>query len=468
MSNLTIDDYSFRSNDFESSLDDDYKKKNGIFYTDVQLAIEIVKELDINSKSIVLDPCCGVGSFLYAAMSNGCENVYGADLVDKAVNMCKSLTNLSTIKKCDTLGKKGKDVLKALGLKERVDYVIGNPPYAPMEKEIVIDTDDYDFLRSVKDAGSNLFVAAIYRAFELTKDDGYICYIIPKNFLHVKSYSILRREILHNKRIVSIIDIGAYFSGVRGEQIVLTLQNSYKSDNEIVIKRLVDDCFIECCEVPQNFYKDEILVFRCEEEYSIYCKMQEPYKKFSDICTGYVGRGKSISADAVTGKDIKKFGFKDRKVPSKGNQVFIQNIYSAESGVIASFAGNYEASQTVTVFTDGDEKMCRYIVGILHSRLCNFYLFKFCYNSSKLTMHTDRKYLENIPLVKDDTTREFSQLIEAVKALENLEYMGSDWFDMLDSLNGLVYKIYNIDEKEAAYIDAEMLSIQSKRWSNGK
>ncbi len=468
MSNLTIDDYSFRSNDFERSLDDDYKKKNGIFYTDVQLAIEIIKELDINSKSIVLDPCCGVGSFLYAAMSNGCENVYGADLVDKAVKMCKSLTNLSTIKKCDTLGKKGKDVLKALGLKERADYVIGNPPYAPMEKDIVIDTDDYDFLRSVKDAGSNLFIAAIYRAFEITKDEGYISYIIPKNFLHVRSYSVLRREILNNKSIVSIVDIGAYFSGVRGEQIVLTMQNSLKPENEIVIKRSTNDGFVECCTVPQSFYKDEILLFKSEEEYSIYCKMQKPYKKFSDICTGYVGRGRSMSTDAVIGKDIRKFGFKDRDVPKKGNQVFIQNIYSAESGIIASFAGDYEASQTVTIFTDGDEKMCRYIVGILHSRLCNFYLFKFCYNSSKLTMHTDRKYLENIPLVKDDTTREFSQLIEAVKALEKLEYMGSDWFDMLDSLNSIVYKIYNIDEKEAAYIDAEMLSIQSKRWSNGK
>lgn len=468
MTRLTVDDYSFRSNDFENSLDDDYKKKNGIFYTDVQLAIEIVKELDINSKSVILDPCCGAGSFLYAAMSNGCESVYGADLVDEAVKMCKSLTNLSTIKKCDTLGKKGKDVLKALGLKERVDYVIGNPPYASMEKDIVIDTDDYDFLRSVKDSGSNLFIAAIYRAFELTRNEGYISYIIPKNFLHVRSYSILRREILNNKRVVSIIDIGAYFAGVRGEQIVLTLQNSPKLDNKIRIMQLTDHKFVECCTVPQSFYKDEILLFKSQEEYSIYCKMQKPYKKFSDICTGYVGRGRSTSAEAVSGKDIRKFGFKDREVPRKGNQVFIQNIYSAESGIIASFAGNYEASQTVTIFTDGDEKMCRYIVGILHSRLCNFYLYKFCYNSSKLTMHTDKKYLANIPLVKDDSTKEFSQLIEAVKALEKLDYMSSDWFDMLDSLNSLVYKIYNIDEKEAAYIDAEMLSIQSKRWSNGK
>lgn len=468
MVNLSADDYSFRSNDFENSLDDDYKKENGIFYTDVQLAIKIVNELGISTKNIVLDPCCGVGSFLYAAMSIGCENVYGADLVDKAVKMCRNLTELSTIKKCDTLGNKGKTVLKSLGLKEQVDYVIGNPPYAPMDKNIVIDTDDYDFLRSVKDSGSNLFIAAIYRAFELTKENGYISYIIPKNFLHVKSYNILRREILHNKRIVSIVDIGSYFSGVRGEQIILTLQNSYTSANEIVIKRLVDDSFVECCKVPQDFYNDEILAFRCKEEFSIYCKMQEPYRKFSDICTGYVGRGKSTSTNAVTGKDIKKFGFKDRKVPSKGNQVFIQNIYSAESGIIASFAGDYEASQTVTIFTDGDEKMCRYIVGILHSRLCNFYLFKFCYNSSRLTMHTDKKYLYGIPLVKDEHSNEFTQLISVVQALESLEYMSSDWFDMLNALNKLVYKIYNIDENEAAYIDAEMLSIQSKRWANGK
>lgn len=468
MAALTFDDYSYESSCFENSLDDNYKKKNGIFYTDVQLASKIVSLLGIRSESIVLDPCCGVGSFLYAAKMHGCRNIYGADLVDKAVRMARSLTGLQTIKKCDTLGKKGKVVLKSLGLTCKADYVIGNPPYAPVEKDIIVDTDDYDFLRSVKDAGSNLFIAAIYRAFELAKDEGYISYIIPKNFLHVRSYSILRREILHDKRIVSIIDIGAYFSGVRGEQIVLTLQNSPKPDNEISIMQLNNDKFVECCSVPQSFYKDEILLFKGQEEYSIYCKMQEPYKKFSDICTDYVGRGRSTSSDAVTGKNIRKFGFRDRPVPKRGNQVFIQNIYSAESGIIASFAGDYEASQTVTIFTDGDEEMCRYIVGILHSRLCNFYLYKFCYNSSKLTMHTDRKYLENIPLVKDDKSHGFSQLIETVKALESLEYMSSDWFDMLESMNQLVYKIYNIDEKEAAYIDAEMLAIQSKRWSNGK
>lgn len=468
MIELSMDDYSFKSNNFENSLDNDYKRKNGIFYTNVRLAREIVNELAISPDDIVFDPFCGLGSFLYSALLMGCENVYGADLDNKAVKMCRKLIGVQTIKKFDTLGKKGKDVLKVLGLNEKADYVIGNPPYASLEKDIVIDTDDYDFLRLVKNSGNNLFVAAIYRSFELTKEKGYISYIIPKNFLHVRSYSFLRREILNRKRIVSIVDLGVGFWGVRGEQIILTLQNSFYAENRVAIRQMINGKFVTGCTVPQAFYKDEILLFKSEEEYSIYCKMQRPYKKLSDICTGYVGRGKSTSTEAVAGRNIRKFGFKDRTVPKKGNQVFIQNIYSAESGIIASFAGNYEASQTVTVFTDGDEKMCRYAVGILHSRLCNFYLLKFCYNSSKLTMHTDRKYLANIPFVKDDTKKEFSQIIEVVKALEGLEYMSLDWFDMLESLNELVYRIYGIDEKEAAYIDAEMRSIQSKRWLNDK
>jgi len=49
-----------------------------------------------------------------------------------------------------------------------------------------------------------------------------------------------------------------------------------------------------------------------------------------------------------------------------------------------------------------------------------------------------------------------------------IEYMSDEWFEMLESLNALIYKIYNIDEKEAAYIDSEMRNIQSNRWNYDK
>lgn len=467
MLKFTVAEYSKKSSEFENALDNEYKKSHGIFYTDLTLSRLILDYLKIDSSKTIFDPCCGTGSFLYVAIEKNYKYIYGADLVLNAVKLCRKLTGLSSnVKKIDTLGKNSDEILKELNLKEKLDYIVGNPPYVPIDKNIVVDTDDYLFWRKVKDSGNNLFVAAMYRAFELTKHDGIISYIIPKNFLHVCSYSTLRKFILREKTIISIIDLGSYFSNVRGEQIIITIKNSFSEDNKIKIFRLIANSFEEVCMVEQKFFSDEILLFRNYTEYNIYKKMDATYLKFFDICTGYVGRGKSKSVNAVSGKDIRKFGFKNHSIPPKGNKVFIQNIYSAESGVIASFAGNeLEAGQTVTIFTDGDEKMCRYIVGILHSRLCNFYLLKFCYNSSKLTMHTDAKYLQKLPLQRDDEIL-FDQLVNLVKAIEKIEYMSAIWFEMLDELNKLVYKIYGISAEEIKYIDKEMYSIQSERWKN--
>ena len=364
----------------------------------------------------------------------------------------------------DTLAHKANDVLSKFKLEEPVDVIIGNPPYAPITKDIIINTSDYLFLREVKDSGSNLFIAALYRAFDLAKENGIISYVIPKNFLHISSYKILRKMILNKKQIVSIVDIGKKFKNVRGEQIIITLRNKFVKDNNISIYEYKNNEIIKKLEVPQNFYKDEILLFGSKENFSIFKKLEGSYQKFSDICTGYVGRGKSKLDTAITGKDIRKFSFKNVEVPKKGNKVFIQNIYSAEAGIIASFAGELEATETVTVFTDSDEKMCRYILGFLHSRLCNYYLLKFCFNNSKLTMHTDAKYLKKLPLVKDPRT--FSKVISIVKSLEKIDYMSEDWFEMLESLNNLIYKIYGIDENEKKYIDFQMKSIQSKRWNS--
>lgn len=463
---MELNDYSNKSKTYEKLLDSAYKKENGIFYTDVELAQKIIDFLNIPKDAIIIDPCCGTGNFLVSANHLGYEFVYGADIDKSAVMMIKKDYGIDTVKAIDTLANSGQEVLKKFKIKKPIDFVIGNPPYAPMIKDIVIDTSDYLFLRSVKDSGSNLFVAALYRAFELVKPNGTISYIIPKNFLHVASYAMLRKMILNEKRIVSIIDIGAYFKNVRGEQIVLTLENSFVEDNSFSIYKYQSNEFIKQLEVPQSFYRDEILLFDSEEDFTIYRTLEGTYKKFSDICTGYVGRGKSRSETAISGKDIRKFSFKNVCVPKKGNKVFIQNIYSAEAGIIASFAGDLEATETVTVFTDGDEKMCRYILGFLHSRLCNYYLLKFCYNNSRLTMHTDAKYLKKLPLVIDDTT--FGKVISIVKLLENIEYMCDTWFEMVESLNDLIYHTYGISGKERQHIDYQMKSIQSQRWNNDK
>lgn len=463
---MILSKYTLASQNYEKSLDSDLKKNNGIFYTDIKLASQIIDFLNLPKDSIILDPCCGTGNFLTAAKELGYEKIYGADIDKGAISLAKKYISINDLGILDTLGNNAECVLNKFNLSGPVDAIIGNPPYVPIAKDIMIDTSDYLFLRKVKDSGSNLFVAAIYRAFDLVKQNGTISYIIPKSFLHVAAYSMLRKAILNEKRIVSIIDIGKYFKNVRGEQIVLTLKNEFVKDNIISMCKYENYEIVKKLEVPQSFYKDEVLLFESEEDFTIFEKLERTYQKFSDVCTGYVGRGRSKSEKAIVGKDIRKFSFKNIAVPKKGNKVFIQNIYSAEAGIIASFAGNLEAAETVTIFTDGDEKMCRYILGFLHSRLCNYYLLKFCYNNSKLTMHADAKYLRKLPLVIKNNT--FSKIISIVKTLEKIEYMSESWLDMLESLNDLIYKTYNISGNERSYIDFQMKSIQSKRWHNDK
>lgn len=462
MNNDAID-YTNTMIQYEKQLDDVYKKSNGIFYTDLSLASKMIEELDVFKFSTVLDPCCGTGSFIFASIEKGIKNIFGADQDNNAINICSSYVDKANIMVTDTIGNDGATTLKKLKTGGKVDLVIGNPPYAPLINGICIKTSDYVFLRKVSDSGNNLFVAALLRAFELVKQGGVISYIIPKNFLHVASYNLLRREILREKTIISIIDIGAYFKKVRGEQVILTIKNSVPLNNFILIKKLIDNEFINMSSVEQSFFTDEILLFYSEQEFSIYKKLELSYQRLKDVCTGYVGRGRATSKSAIKGKDIRKFGYKNIPLPKSGNRILIQNIYSSEAGIIAALGGDLDAAETVTVFTDDDEKMCRYILGILHSRLCNFFLYKFCYNNSKLTMHTDAKYIKKIPLSITDKNS-FNIIVDIVYKLEKADYMTDSWFDLLEILNVYVYKAYGITEKEADFIDCEMKQIQSKRW----
>ena len=81
-------------------------------------------------------------------------------------------------------------------------------------------------------------------------------------------------------------------------------------------------------------------------------------------------------------------------------------------------------------------------------------------------MHTDAKYLKKLPLViKNDT---FNKVISIVKSLEKIAYMSDIWFEMVESLNILIYKTYEIADKERLHIDNQIKSFQSQRWNNAK
>lgn len=452
--------FSENSLSFENSLDEDYKKNNGIFYTDLELANAIIDFLNIPKNASIIDPSCGTGSFLHCLEQKGYTDITGCDFDLKTVRKCKELTGLERIYRMDTLGKCGKEVLKKVK-KKAFDYVIGNPPYAPLGNGVDIATTS-EFLKTVKDSGSNLFVAAIYRAFEITKEDGYISFVIPKNLLHISSYKTLREKLLQEKKLVSVIELGIHFKTVRGEQIVLTFQNRYEENNKIKFYQYNNGKIDFMSEVAQDYYTNEIIVFTDNGEVPIYDKLKGSYGQLSAVCAENIRRGRDKSKDAVRGKQIRKFGFKDLEVPEEGNQIFIQNIFSAEAGITASFGGNLKPSETVTTVKLKNTKMCKYILGLLHSRVCNYFLIRFGFNNSRLTIHTDAKYLNDIPIVVDDEA--FEKVVDIVNKMEEVEYMDAEWFKLNEELNDIVYEIYQLTVNDKDHIEKEMRKISASKW----
>lgn len=450
------------SNAYESSLQEEFKKSNGIFYTDLDLANSIISYLDIPKNASIIDPSCGSGSFIHCLKGNGYKDIVGCDFDANTVQICKDITGIKNIHTIDTLGKSGEEILSRIQ-REKFDYVIGNPPYAPIVKNTELKTS-IEFMKTVKNSGNNLFVAAIYRAFELAKDEGIVSVIIPKNLLHISSYKALRAKLLNDKRLISIIELGIHFKTVRGEQIVLTFQNKYEKDNKVKFYQYNKGTITYMAEVPQDYYTNEIIVFTGTNEVPIYNKLRESYDKLETVCAENIRRGRDKSGEAIRGKQIRKFGFKDFEVPEEGNQIFIQNIFSAEAGITASFGGHLKPAETVTILKLENSEMCKYILGLLHSRVCNYFLIRFGFNNSRLTIHTDAKYLNDIPIVVDDSA--FEKVINIVTKMEVVDYMGEEWFVLNEELNNVVYEIYRLNVNDKMHIDQEMRKISASKWYN--
>lgn len=453
-------DYTINSKRFENSLDLDYKKNNGIFYTDLDLANTIVNFLDIPLSSTCIDPCCGTGSFLYALKNKGYSYLYGVEIDEETSLMCKQLTKINEIYNLDSIGQKGNVTLHALN-HEAFDLVIGNPPYVPLNNDIKLSTDS-DFSNLVNSSGNNLFVGAIYRAFELCKKNGIVCLIIPKNLLHIPSYSKIRRFLLKETTIDAIIELGIHFKTVRGEQIVLICRNNVApASHEVKFFSHSKGVISYLSQFSQSLYDDKIIVFTNNNEPSLYCKLKKIKPLLSNVCTEPIKRGRS-KGDVIRGKDVRKFGIKACSAQEYGGQIFIQNIFSAESGIIASYAGTLNAGETITILNLGNELLAKYVLGLLHSRLINYYLIRFIFNNSRLTIHTDAQYLNNLPIISD--TIYFNQMLSIVDDLENLEYMSEKWLDCYENLNQLVYQIYSISSTDKTYIEQEMTNIFSHKW----
>lgn len=254
---------------FESLLDSSAKTENGIVFTPKYIADYIVeaviKKKEWNKDKHFIDPGCGGGIFLISAAEilhkkYGLsidkiieEYIYGIDIEEDNVRRCilslKLLSamyggNYSNVKCnihcCDSLKIDWAEEFNV----DCISYVIGNPPYVnphDMNKETI------NFLKcnfkTTTTGVFNIFYAFIEHAMKNLADDGILGYIVPNNFLTIKSAFDLRKLLQERQILYRVIDFGnnMVFKPVRTYNCILLLTKESRNKFEYYVIKKGDD-----------------------------------------------------------------------------------------------------------------------------------------------------------------------------------------------------------------------------------
>lgn len=114
-------------------------------------------------------------------------------------------------------------------MSKKYDVVCANPPYMGnrgMNRELKKYLDD-----NYKDSKSDLFAAFVESNFKYAKTNGHLGYMTPFVWMFISSYEKLRRKIIKNNSITSLIQLE--YSGFKGATVPIctfTLRNSHTGE----------------------------------------------------------------------------------------------------------------------------------------------------------------------------------------------------------------------------------------------
>lgn len=255
---------------FEALLEREHVVEHGIVFTPEYISSFICKNVmsDIaewKQDIKIIDPGCGCGIFLIQAIEYMkkehhvkvkdivINNIYGIDLDADNVRRCKKIIKMMVELDGDIIDEADINILKADSLKKDwnkafsvtgFDYIIGNPPYVnthDMSKETI------SFLKSnfqtTKKGVFNIFYAFLEHGVKFLKKGGRLSYIIPNNFLTIKSASELRKFIQSENLLSEIIDFAdnMVFKPVRTYNCIIVLDKNNKNVFKYAVLDRSDD-----------------------------------------------------------------------------------------------------------------------------------------------------------------------------------------------------------------------------------
>jgi hypothetical protein len=406
------------------------------------------------------------------------------------------------------------DILKfpsqGQGKRGGFDCIIGNPPWV-FGGGVDIEQFEKDYFQGHFESARgkvNLFALFIEKATKLVKRGGLVSYIVPNTLLRVTSYDRFRRYLLSNCQVSEIVDLGeGVFHAVTMSTIVITIKNSDPNKSNVSIKNGLN---VEVSQTPQSFFiaNDFVLnIFASTSDNVISRKLKADSIPLGELCKELIfgvvitkniaevvfeKKGKGLKP-FVEGRDIgryytpsktryllyeKKLLHRSRtpEVFEAPEKIMIQRITGGDRPLNATYDDsklyNKESINNI-ILKQGAAYSAKYVLGLLNSKLLNWFYWITFTNASRLTVNLSKEYLSRLPIrtiefTKAEEKKVHDDLVTLVDKMLHLhKHLHKASFDSEKEpiqrqiaatdkkIDNLVYELYGLTEEEIKIVEGK-------------
>lgn len=391
------------------------------------------------------------------------------------------------------------------------DCVIGNPPYVQLSMEEFKDDSITSYLKSAfsfSGGRANTFAFFFEQSRKIAAQKGKVAFIVPNTLLTQEGYEELRKRFVNETILEQLIQSkGQIFSGAVVETVIVFLGNTIIPNHEVQFGWISPDGSIEeQAKVPQvEFLKNYKCAFAApadEGASRVKSRMESAATQMGDLLNFNQAialkhdRASCLDNTALTfqhkmvldGRHIGRFLTEDSqnyfkfdlaKIHScKREDIFMldEKIFMRRVGdrIIATLDDRQRfALNTLVVVSPKPECTwkTRFILGVLNSKLVNFYYVTFLKSSKKVFSEIQARQTQQIPLPELNLTNpadveNHNRMVSLVDKMLTLvpkrrAEANPQAATQLDAqisatdrqIDRLVYELYGLTEEEIALVE---------------
>ncbi len=378
------------------------------------------------------------------------------------------------------------------GVRDGFNVVIGNPPYVFGGGKGISEEEKHVYKR-IYYSGSkkiNLFAIFIERGSKLLQSRGTLTYILPNTLLRVTSYCNTRQFIIENLKVREIVDLDiGVFDGVTASTIVISLEKACpETQTSVKVKRGYEDTLPSMILQKEWRGKGYVFdIFSSDRDRNLLHKLCKDSIPLGELCSrlrfGIVISGnfnavvgnKKLSSKwkpFLEGDEIGPFFARykgryllyDKKLLHRSRtpdifetrKIMIQRITGGDTPLQATLDEGYfyNKESILNLILDSDEVSYEYMLGLLNSRLANWYYKRRFTNASKLTVNLSKEYVGQIPVKTVDKRRQASveNLVTRILATKATN-QESDTSALEREIDKIMYELYGLTKEEIAIVE---------------